>query len=195
MKQQDFSNQIPLGNLAASMKRGLSSNYIKDGKTPIRLIQIKDINESGKISVHLVETRYVSITNTLDSFRLLKGDVILSLKGQTHQAACIDEQTAGFFISSNLFSIRCDNRITPEYLVAYLNSESGLLELEKRTAGAVMMTLNQSVIKDLPVPVPSKQIQAQISEIFRLLQEYRNIVQQEEHLIEKIQNGLFHFNR
>lgn len=151
-----LGNQLPiftLGELASTVKRGLSSYYLHGDGVKVPLINIKDI-ANGKVSVETVEHVSVHETSLLEKSRIAPGDLLVTIKGLNFKAAVADESVKDFAISANLIALTLSNKIRSEVVAAYLNSPVGQKILWSRAGGAVIRGLTTRTLLKVPIPVP-----------------------------------------
>lgn len=114
-----------------------------------------------------------------DSKLTKEGDIVIKLAAP-YRAAIIDKEHEGMFISSFCSVIReISKDVDPNYLVAYLNSDICVQQLETRAVGSVMKMLSNGKLGQLPVPTPDMSIQKEIGDYF--IKSVKNIA-----LLEKI---------
>lgn len=108
-----------------------------------------------------------------------EGDIVIKL-ASPYRAALIDKEHEGMFISSFCSVIRnLSIEVNPFYLIAYLNSDVCVAQLESRAVGSAMRMLSNGKLGDLPVPIPDAETQKEIGDYFK--KSINNIV-----LLEKI---------
>ncbi len=93
-----------------------------------------------------------------------RDDVLLNLIG-THlgEAALVDSDLAGSFISGHVALVRPDPRlVSSEYLAIALNSQHAKRQISKLFTGALIRGLPLSRLKTLTVPVPDLRTQREI---------------------------------
>jgi len=182
-----LSNYIPkisLFDLTAVVRNGLSSYYVNAGTVTTYLVNVKDIR-CGKIDSEHVETVNVRETDALDRNRLEAGDLVVTVKGQNFKAAVADKAVEGYVISANLIALKLNGRVNPELVAAYLNSPPGQREIHARAAGGIVKGLNSKGLLEIPVPVPPAEKQEQLVKYLKLINEYGDILEKEQALIEK----------
>ena len=191
--QQVNSTPIPLGALTTSVKRGLSSSYLKDGEIPVRLLKAKDIDEDGRIAVDDVDEHTVKKTPALDKARVKAGDLVISLKGKTFKTAQIPPEAEDFVISSNLIALTFNEKVRPEIVAFYLKSTAGEYELQKRAAGSAVMSLNTNQLMDVKIPLPPIEKQREISRYLGEIEELKSILTKEKKLVDTISDHLLNY--
>lgn len=101
-----------------------------------------------------------------DEKKLTKeGDIIIKLAAP-YRATLIDKEHEGLLVSSFCSIIRDIKAIDKKYLVAYLNSDICVKQLEMRAVGTTIAMLSNGKLYNLPVPVPSADVQKSIGEYF-----------------------------
>lgn len=102
-----------------------------------------------------------------DANKLTKeGDIIIKLAAP-YRACIIDKEHEGMLISSFCSVIRnLSDEIYAKYLVAYLNSDECVKQLEQRAVGTTIAMLSNGKIADLPIPEPNAIKQIKIGNYF-----------------------------
>lgn len=153
------------------------------------VINAKDI-QGGKIDAESVDRVAVRKTDLLEKSRIAPGDVIITTKGLSFRAAVADESLAGFAISANLAAVTPSHEIKPEVLAAYLNSPAGQKELLLRAGMGTIRGLNLKSLAEVPIPVPSLELQETLGRYLTLAQEYDEILKKEQDLRSKLKDAI-----
>lgn len=164
-----------------------SGSYIEDyinsseGVPYIRVGNIKPycINEDKKSLV------YVS-KNLPKKIKVKKNDVILARTQATVEklgvASIVDESNNDFVLSQHVSKIRVnDNRISPFYLVAYLNSKFYKLQTAIASHGDTRVELTHAQLKKLKIFLPKEKI-------------IEDIINQSKQLVEKNRKAISIYN-
>ncbi len=120
---------------------------------------------NGVINADALET--LDLKTTIDSKRITKeGDIIVKLT--TPYGAClIDKENEGLLVPS--FCVIINNvpeHIMKEYLVAFLNSKTCLMQIKSLVTGLSIPLLSSGQIKKFTIPLPETSIQKEISETY-----------------------------
>lgn len=130
---------------------------IEDINGDYELLTVGDINE-GIISSNLLKIN--GNNNKYDRYLLKTGDVVISSRGTKIKVAVAEIGNRKIIPNGNLLVLRLDTeKIDPYYLEAFLNSENGLLALEKIQTGAVIISINPSRIEQIKVSMVNKEEQ------------------------------------
>lgn len=96
-------------------------------------------------------------------WRLCPGDILLSKSGSIGKVALVQNQSIGAVASGAFFVLRpIKNGIDPKYLLVYLQSESVRSWLDDQSSGSSAKHLTLRAAGELPVAIPSVQIQSRI---------------------------------
>ena len=164
---------------------------IEDMNGDYELLTIGDINE-GIISSNLL--RINGNNNKYDRYLLKTGDVVISSRGTKIKVAVAEVGNRKIIPNGNLIVLRLDTeKIDPYYLEAYLNSENGLLTLEKIQTGAVIISINPSRIEQIKVSMVNKEEQEifvekykrKMTELFLAQEHVRKLKEQVNNLFTK----------
>lgn len=170
---------------------GLSSYNLnpKDSDAEVctmRVVNISDLSE-GVVDYTTVKEMNVRTTKKTEENHIMAGDVLVTLRGTDLRAALVDEKSSGAVISSNLLALRLKKTIMPEIVVAWLNSPQGQQTLNTRSGGGIIQGIKISEMMEISVPVPSPEIQREIVDFYKNIQEHRRIIKREEELLESVE--------
>lgn len=119
---------------------------------------------------------------------LQQGDIVLASVGN-HKAYLVTEvPSEPICASPHSFIIRLkDNRVTPEYLFLYLQSDTGRKYAERHASGlAGIQRISAGALRSFPVVLPTNETAARSPALFRAL-----FLAPEEDRVERITNELF----
>lgn len=128
----------------------LESIHKTDG-TGTRLLQMSNV-ENGSIVSKL--ERYDIPENTIEKFKVQKGDVVISTKSLKVKSAVVDLNTDEPIVAAgSIMVIRPkEKKLDPYYLVAYFESDLGRQILEMYQTGNIIPNLSINNVKKIPVP-------------------------------------------
>jgi hypothetical protein len=119
---------------------------------------------------------FVNLTRTGEEFEDVPNSVYLPMIGN---GPAVDALSKTTMKHQNYAQIVVDTRIaTPEFLSSFFNSKHFRLyvEAEKLSKSQIIPKLNREQVRLLPVALPDRETQDQISNIFRKLSELRSLV-------------------
>jgi Restriction endonuclease S subunits len=166
-------NIMKLSDLCTTVKKGLSSYYLKNKDeegTDMSVVNIKDVHE-GYIDTSTVDRINVHVTDAVENAKIKHGDLLISTKGSNLRVAVADTSIEGFVFSANLTVLTLADNIDPEIVAAYLNCPHGQQELNKRVGGSSVKTLNTRQLLEVPIPVPTLETQQELSHLLKNIRE------------------------
>lgn len=131
-----------------------------DDTFPVYEASVSDISPSGVLnrpskSLSLTLAEYEKVKKV----RLQPNDILLAVKGSVGRVAIVPSRLDGEWIPNQSFVVvrlrNKENRVSPEYLFRYLESEAVQSELTSRTGGASIKFINARDLYDLKIAVPS----------------------------------------
>ena len=167
-------------------------NPTKEPTKKFRYVPIAKINQNGEIE----EWDEFSGWQAPSRARMLikKGDVLVSsLGGSIDKIALVPEELNNSLATTGAFVINSDNFYS-EFLFLLFRTELIKLQLEQKTAGAIMTAVPKTTFGDLLIPLIPKSNQEQIStlvrESFSLRKESKNLLEESKKVVERaIENG------
>jgi type I restriction enzyme M protein len=138
-----------------------------DEAETIPFVQLNDIQQgtTGRISRWL---RRASVADVESKRRLLAGDVLFSRSGTAAKIGVVGNSALGGLAAVGLYSLRPDpKRLDPNYLFAYLHSDASQNWLRSRASGGSMQIFHSSLLRDLPMPLPTLALQRRAADEFR----------------------------
>ena len=103
------------------------------------------------------------------------GDIVIKLNSP-YDSAVIDENTSGCIVPSFCAIIRIKEKISPDYLLAFLNSRRCKKQLESQVQGSIMTILSVGKLKEVLVPMVDETKQNQIGSEFIKTQTKMSII-------------------
>ncbi len=131
-----------------------------------QVIQIGDIGADAKLSYHtLTRTNLPDVKN---SHLIEKGDVLFISRGSRKQAVAVAEALDNAIATSQIFVIRPDERLLPEYLAWYINQRPAQRYIEEHSTGTNVSLVNMDALSKMPVQTPPLETQRRIVQIYQL---------------------------
>ncbi|WP_338705253.1 restriction endonuclease subunit S [Priestia aryabhattai] len=152
--------------------------------TGVLIVRIDNFYD-GKINDWQTLKRLQLDTREMEIYGLKNNDLIINRVNSIEylgKSALVRNLIEPCVFESNVMRIGLNGEVIPEYLIKYLNSSRGLQELRKNAKHAVnQASINQQDVKNVLVPLPSKEEQEEIERILNVL-------------FETEQNAMSHFN-
>jgi len=142
----------PLGELLAyltSGSRGWAQHYADSGETFLRIQNVR------KDLLDLSDVAFVQAPDSAEAKRTetKPGDVLLSITADLGRTAVVPASLPRAFINQHLAILRPQG-VNAEYLSAFLASEGGQLQINRRNKGGVKAGLNFDDIRSVEVLLP-----------------------------------------
>ena len=157
---------VEFGDIISTVHNGANikdaSIYVEK-KQGIPYILVKSITKEGinfenlkHIKKSLVTNRDV-IKNTVD-----ENSIVMTRAGNAGIASNIPPDLIGGVASGFLINIKLKKGIDPYYVVSFLNSEYGQMQLERISSGSILQSIRSSDLKKIKILLPTKEIQKEI---------------------------------
>ncbi|MCQ9388105.1 restriction endonuclease subunit S [Brevibacterium sp. 50QC2O2] len=133
----------------------------------------------------------------LKRYTVYPGDVLVSIMGTTGRCVVVPEGIPTSINTKHICAITVDlTSVVPEFLRAvFLWHPDSRRHLLRQTKGSIMSGLNMSIIKAMPVPVPSMDEQVKFSNISIAIEHRRGrfieLLQQDDTLFASLQSRAF----
>ena len=125
--------------------------YIRGGIPLVNPMHIDD----GKI----IPSQDMTLTNTkaaqLKEFRLKSGDVIIGRRGVMGRCAVVTSEQVGWLLGTGSIAITPSAKLDPPYLQRFLSCPQTVTNLKQHAVGSTMVNLNQDILLNLNIPLPS----------------------------------------
>lgn len=160
---KSIPNALPLSELV-TLRTGPfgsalhKSDYIDGGVPLVNPMHIV----KGKIEVDPMTSVTAEKAEQLEEFRLKAGDVVLARRGEMGRAAVVSEGEDGYLCGTGSMIVRPGPLLSPIYLQRYLSSPGVVSALVSAAVGTTMVNLNQSILLNQTIPLPSLEEQHDI---------------------------------
>ena len=123
--------------------------------------------KDGKLSLDGASYITPEKHSKLTSGHLLEDDIVIAVRGSLGALGYVNTDNSGWNINSQLAILRTDkSELYGKFLIQYLLSWTGQIELLKRQTGSALKQLPIGAIKDVEVPITSIAEQEKIGEYF-----------------------------
>ena len=141
-----------------------------DGEA-FKIIKLKDVTKDGVIKYQELESFNTDKMN--EKFLLKKGDIILKAKSGDNTAALIKEDIEDIVAASHFIVITVNDTsiLSPEYLVAYLNSEYAQDYFKKHAEGTTLPIVKIKTLEELQIKELEMDKQLEVASMYNLIKE------------------------
>lgn len=186
MKSLKKLSQIAEINSGHSFRSAINDEEEGD----LYIIQAKNIKKNGKIS-DLKGLLKINSEELSTDLRLRHNDILLVARGYgqgSYRSAIYEDLGIPAVATSSVYVIRVnDPIILPEYLVFYLNSKKGQLEIQKiLTGGSLVKMLLVKDLVNLKIPIPAIKKQRNIVNLSKNFYQYEKLVKRKKELMKQI---------
>lgn len=136
------------------------------------------------ISLIRIEKRYMRT-------RLEGGEVLLTLVGTTGQSAVVPKEMAGWNIARAVAVIRPKPEVGANWINICLRTKDVQQFLDERATTTVQKTLDLGDVREIPIPVPPKDIKENIETIYLALTNKIELNRQINQTLEQIAQAIF----
>ena len=135
------------------------SDYVEEGIPVVNPQNIVD----GKI-IPLSKTMINQNTfSRLAKYALILGDIVIARRGEMGRCAVVRKENTNWLCGTGSFVIRVNpKKANSKFLNIILSSNSVKQQFEKSSIGATMSNLNQTILSELPIRIPSVEKQQTI---------------------------------
>ncbi len=134
----------------------------KDG---IPYILVKSITKEGINFENLKYIKKSLITNKdVIKNKVNENSIVMTRAGNSGIAANIPPDLVGGIASGFLINIKLKKDINPYYIVSFLNSEFGQMQLERISSGSILQSIRSSDLKKIKIILPPTNIQNSIGD-------------------------------
>lgn len=104
-------------------------------------------------------------TNGVEQMKVSKRDILISRSGTVGNTVIVGEDLNNTVISEHALRLKVNSeKISPNYVFAFLKTNMGLKAMEASAFGSVIITLNEELIGNIDLPILSNELQRVISE-------------------------------
>ncbi len=164
-----------------------SSEYTVTG-TPV--IAVQDIGEN-KLSHHKFVYVNEFTVKRLSRYKVKKGDIIFGRKGAVERRAIIKTSEEGWLQGSDCIRLRFDDSIDAAFISYQFGSESHREWMLQFASGATMPSLNQQILKLLPIRLPALPEQKVIAAVLSSFDDKIDLLHRQNKTLESMAETLF----
>ena len=162
-----MKNNTYLLNEIADIRTGYSfrTKLEPDAEGNALVVQLKELSEKNKIDISTAVR--INMSDISENYLLQKGDLVFRSRGMDSTAAIMDITSNNIILSAPFQRIRLHDtmKVTPQYLLWYINSKDAQAYFSANKTGTSVSMISTAVLANLPVIIPSLEMQKKIVEI------------------------------
>lgn len=122
--------------------------------------------------------------------RIEKGELLIEVKGKAEKVAIVyDDVPERTLVSGSLFKLKVNNKISREYLLAFLLCKYGAMFKDRSKTNLLISYISKPDLYNIPIPTVSKEFQNEISKLIKqshiVLEESKTLYKEAENLLLK----------
>lgn len=185
---------VKIEELSKETQYGITQSVMPEVRG-VPFIRITDIDAFGRVNYN--ELPQISVSKEeIIKYKLNEGDLLIARSGSIGKCTIVEKTERDIVFASYLIRFILDNkRVEPKYILYYLLSNKGQLELQKRATKMTQTNINANQISAIDIPLPSLEDQRKIIqevnqrlELIKILEKSRD---NEIKIINDIINELF----
>ena len=141
-----------------------ASEYVKRTEG-IPYILVKSITKEG---INFENLKYIkkSLRTNTDVIKntVNESNIVITRSGNAGIASNIPPDLVGGVASGFLINIKVKKNINPYYIVSFLNSKYGQMQLERISSGSILKSIRSSDLKKIKIILPERRIQKLIGD-------------------------------
>ena len=173
--------------------RSLSYGIVQPGQhvqNGIPIVRVNNFN-NGRLQCDDVMRVSPDIEKKFKRTRLEGGEVLLTLIGTTGQSAVVPKEMAGWNIALEVAVIRPKPEVGANWINICLQTKNVQQFLDERATTTVQKTLNLGDVREIPIPVPPKDIKENIETFYLALTNKIELNRQINQTLEQIAQAIF----
>ena len=163
-----------------------ASEYIESG---IPVVMPKDLFD-GRILEDNIACVPEDVADRLMKHRIQAGDILFARRGDIGRCSLIRDSEVGWICGTGCLRARVNDKISPEFLIKFLQRPKTVKWLNENAVGQTMLNLNTQILANLPILVPPKHEQINITNIFESINDELDKLISEKSTLLTIKRGL-----
>jgi type I restriction enzyme S subunit len=164
-----------------------ATEYTIEG-TPV--IAVQDIGEN-KLVYHKFVFVNDSTAQRLSRYRVKENDIIFGRKGAVERRALIKKKEEGWLQGSDCIRLRFSDKVEPKFASYQFGTKYYQEWMFQNAGGATMPSLNQNVLKELPIRFPDITKQRTIASVLSSLDDKMDLLHRQNTTLEAMAETLF----
>lgn len=181
----EFGGEIKTGPFGTKLK---ASEYSDEG---VPVISVGEV-QSGSLVVHDRTPKVDStVTSRMPEYLLEEGDIVFGRKGAVERSARVQKNQNGWFLGSDGIRLRLSKTCNSLFVSYQFQSNAHKYWMIQNAAGTTMASLNERIIKRIPLVLPPISIQNAIAHILGTLDDKIELNRQMNATLEAMAQAVF----
>ncbi len=177
--------EIKTGPFGTKLK---ASEYSTDG---VPVISVGEV-QLGRLVLHDRTPKVSSeTTSCMPEYLLNEGDIVFGRKGAVERSARVKAEQSGWFLGSDGIRLRLPNCCDSRFIAYQFLSETHKKWMIQHAAGTTMASLNEKIVKRIPLVIPPMDTQQSIAHILGALDNKIELNRQTNQTLEQMAQALF----
>ncbi|MFC7325493.1 restriction endonuclease subunit S [Halorubrum rutilum] len=164
-----------------------SEKYNENGN--IATLRTTDLDDQGHISFDTMPVADLE-ENEIEEHLLEPGDFIITRSGTTGIGTVWEGYDKPTIPGAFLIRFRLNDTLDPNFLKYYVNSSIGRKRVNRRAKGGVQKNLAGSDLLNMRFPIPTKEEQEEIVEVFSTIEDRIQYEQEYKSKLQRLKQGL-----
>ena len=160
---EEYGGDIQTGPFGTKLK---AAEYAAEG---VPLVSVGEIGY-GRLRIHAKTPRVdESVTDRMPEYLLETGDIVFARKGAVDRSALVLAEQAGWFLGSDGIRVRFPSVCDAKFVSYQLLESRHRQWILQHAAGTTMPSLNEGIIQEIPITLPSLDEQRAIAAVLGAL--------------------------
>ena len=133
--------------------------YVASGIPLVMPKDLKDQTIQSATVAHISQDK----AGSLQRYRLQRGDILFSRRGDIGRCALVREENEGWICGTGCLKVTLGAALLPEFFISYLTLPGIVEWLNNHAVGQTMLNLNVTILSGLPVVIPPLEEQQTIA--------------------------------
>lgn len=153
----EIVDEINIGPFGTMLHK---EDYVFDGVPVINPQHIKNNKIIANNKVSITEEK----AEKLSSYRLQKNDIVMGRRGEMGRCAPVSDVETGWICGTGSIRFRLKQEFDAQFYSQILSSPAVVHYLEEHATGTTMKNLNEEIVKHIPVPFMTTDMQEKANE-------------------------------
>ena len=186
--------EYKLGEIADVQTGPFGSQLHQSDYVDVGIPSIMPVNIGDRMNLSTEKIAYIKEEDAmrLSRYRVHKGDIVYSRRGDVEKCAYINENEDGWLCGTGCLRIRIDeSRADSKFVAYYLSTDDMKSWISNNAVGTTMPNLNSSILQQVPLSMPSLEEQQRIASILSSLDDKIDLLNRENATLEAMAEALF----